>query len=251
MLRFKLPHHSFFTEKRRLIHMLGNKRNAIGILGGVFDPIHRGHIETARSIKELLKLKELHLLPTYKPPHKTPSASAYHRMKMVELVAKYEPSMRVNYCEYQRESVSITIDTIEALRQENPNSPICFIVGMDSLETLTTWDRWKDIIKSVHLVVTSRPHYAMPTSGEVIEFLKPHITTDLWQPHDSLAGKVMFLKPNSQFNISSTLIRKKLLAGADISDLVTKEVYDYIRRNQLYGVKNYLLDSVRLPSINK
>ncbi|HYF98115.1 MAG TPA: adenylyltransferase/cytidyltransferase family protein, partial [Coxiellaceae bacterium] len=58
----------------------------IGILGGTFDPIHKGHIEIARSIQNSFRLSELYLLPSFIPPHRSqPGASATERLAMLDL----------------------------------------------------------------------------------------------------------------------------------------------------------------------
>src|SRR5512137_1501542 len=106
---------------------------ALGILGGTFDPIHYGHLELAREVKEAAGLAEVRLVPAGDPPHRgAPVASAMHRLAMVELALAEYRGLAVDACEIQRPGRSYTVLTLEALRAADPAAALALIVGADA-----------------------------------------------------------------------------------------------------------------------
>ena len=133
-------------------------KTAIGILGGTFDPIHYGHLTPAREAMQALGLEHIRLMPNHIPPHRPqPVASSEQRLAMVTLAASEFGGFQVDDRELRRQSPSFTFDTLRQLRHELPDTPICFLIGMDSLLSLPTWHRWQELTDYAHLVVSVRP----------------------------------------------------------------------------------------------
>ena len=117
--------------------MIESQNTAIGFLGGTFDPIHFGHLRPALEIQHALKLQSLYLMPNYIAPHKSNTlATPKQRIEMVELAIQTTPYLKINTQELLRESPSYTVDTLKLLKEQYPDTPICFIMGMDSLFSL-------------------------------------------------------------------------------------------------------------------
>ena len=130
----------------------------IGIFGGTFDPIHYGHLRPAQEAMQKLALAELRFVPAAQPPHRPPPlASAAQRLAMIELAIRDLPGFRADDRELQRGGLSYTVLTLESLRAELGNTPLCLLVGADQFRNFETWHRWQEIPDLVHLVVLNRP----------------------------------------------------------------------------------------------
>ncbi len=146
---------------------LKNKKTpnaGIGIFGGTFDPIHIGHVKSIDAVATWLHLDKVLIIPAHIPPHKTdsnitPKATSAQRATMVELAIADKPLFYCDRRELNRNGPSFTIDTLKELKATYPNQPLYFVIGMDSLQTFTTWHKYKEILSLCHLVVNTRPNY--------------------------------------------------------------------------------------------
>jgi len=211
-------------------------KQAIGILGGTFDPIHYGHLRTALELYQALDLAEVRLIPCYQPVHrKTPAASPEQRLAMVQTAVANEPGLKVDTCEIERKGPSYTIDTLKHLRETLPTTPLCLIMGIDALLHFPSWHRWEDILKLAHLVVAHRPQYQLPQTGTVAELLKSCLTKQVARLHDKLSGHIL-LHPVTPLDISATDIRKQIAHGRSPEFLLPDSVYDYIKQHGTYSI---------------
>jgi len=217
-----------------------NKVNgaAIGFLGGTFDPIHFGHLRPAIEIQQALNLKSLFLMPNYIAPHKAKSlASTQQRIDMVKLAIQDTPSLQIDTQELLRNSPSYTIETLKLLRQQHPTTPICFIMGMDSLINFDTWYQYQEILNYCHIVVSHRPGWKPQFNEVVTALLSAHQTTDSKQLHLTLCGKIYFQK-TTQLAISSSQIRELAAQHNSIQFLTPAVVCEYIQTQQCYAPDN-------------
>jgi nicotinate-nucleotide adenylyltransferase len=139
----------------------------LGLYGGTFDPIHKGHLHV---ITELLKrniVDQLLLVPAGEPRlrENSPQASGADRRTMCQLaINDLEPEIRskvmVNPIEILRMGPSYTIDTVEAIKQTYPDDEIVLIVGTDAYEKIDQWHRVDELMTMVTLEVIQRPGYA-------------------------------------------------------------------------------------------
>src|SRR5690606_15909888 len=121
---------------------LGARR--IGLLGGTFNPVHIGHLRAALEVVEFLRLDELRLVPSARPPHReTPQVSAEQRLAMVALAVADEPALSVDDRELRRDKPSYTVDTLESLRAElAADDQVFLLLGWDAFCGLPSWHRW-------------------------------------------------------------------------------------------------------------
>ena len=118
----------------------------LGIFGGTFDPIHLGHLELAREVRDALELAAVRLIPAGDPPHRAaPVATAIHRLAMVELAIEDLPGLEVDRREIDRPGRSYTVLTLESLRAEDSARPLALIVGADAFAGFPDWYRWREI----------------------------------------------------------------------------------------------------------
>ena len=208
--------------------------NAIGLLGGTFDPIHVGHLRPAIALLEHLNLSEVRLLPNYIPPHKaTPDSSPEHRLNMVQLAAELTPQLVVDDRELKRNRPSYTLDTLKELRLELPTTPLCFLMGMDSLCQLDQWHGWQELLDYAHLVVSHRPGWQPAFTANIAALLAAHATVEPNQLHRQLHGCI-YLFDSPQLDISSTHIRNCIKTGNNPQYLLPEPVLNYIRDKGLY-----------------
>ncbi len=207
---------------------------AIGFLGGTFDPIHFGHLRPALEIQQALNLQSLYLLPNYIAPHKEKSlANTQQRIEMVKLAIQETPELQLNTQELLRSTPSYTIDTLKLLRQQYPETPICFIMGMDSLINFDSWYQYQEILDYCHIVVSHRPGWD-PTFNEVVSaLLTKHQIQNPALLHSALAGYIYF-QSTSQLAISSSQIRDLLAAKRSINFLTPQSVCTYIKEQHCY-----------------
>lgn len=211
-------------------------QQAIGLLGGTFDPIHFGHLRSALEIHQALDLAQVRLIPCYQPVHrKLPVASPEHRLAMVQHAIADEPALTVEDCEILRKGPSFTIDTLEYLQKNCPDTPLCLIMGIDALLGFTSWHRWEDILKIAHLVIAHRPQYQLPQTGIIAELLKQRLKHEASELHASIAGNIFF-HPVTPLEISATDIRKQIAMRRSPRFLLPDSVYHYIEQHGVYSI---------------
>jgi nicotinate-nucleotide adenylyltransferase len=207
----------------------------IGIFGGTFDPIHFGHIHTAKQAAHWLNLDELFLLPSHIPPHKTKtSANAQQRLNMVELICGQDPMLTLDKRELTKDSPSYTFETLKEIRRELSDAQLFFIVGMDSLLSFSTWHKYQKILSLCHLVVNSRPDYTVDKGNiELMQLLASHKFSHPDELQQQKTGGIL-LHDTKDWHISSTDIRKKIKNNHNCDDLLPKAIISYINKEQLY-----------------
>lgn len=212
-----------------------HKKNAIGFLGGTFDPVHFGHLRPALEIQQALKLQALYLMPNYIAPHKSKSlASVEQRIEMVKLAIQETPDLQLTTQELLRSSPSYTIDTLKQLHKDNPTTPICFIMGMDSLIQFDTWYQYQDILNYCHLIISHRPGWTPQFNKTVSEIVEKNQVHNPELLHQTLSGCIYF-QTTSQLAISSSQIRDLLAANQAIDFLTPASVCHYIKENHCYS----------------
>jgi nicotinate-nucleotide adenylyltransferase len=134
-----------------------------GVFGGMFDPIHYGHLRTAHELHELLGLERIAFIPAGDPPHRAaPLADAATRLAMVRAAVGEDDRFLVDERELKRAGPSYTVLSLEELRAERQAQPIVLILGMDAFAGLERWHRAGELIGLAHVVVALRPRVARP-----------------------------------------------------------------------------------------
>ena len=181
----------------------------IGIFGGTFDPIHHGHLILAREALETLALEVVVFIAAAASPHKPDfeSAAAAVRLEMIRAAIEGEPRFAFDDMELERPSPSYAIDSVEALRQREPDAEFFYLVGEDNVARLNTWHRFAELEKLVQFIVLDR-------TGRKGAYPYPVIRRHL--------------------DISATDIRNRVATGRSIRYLVPPAVETIIRERQLY-----------------
>lgn len=207
----------------------------IGIFGGTFDPVHLGHLRTGFELLQLLSLAELRWIPVGDPGHREPPlAGAELRLAMLRAAVADQPGFVVDDREMRRRGPSFTIDTLEELRAELPDRPLCLVLGMDAFLGFTRWRRWQDILGLAHLVVAHRPGWDRPAEDALAALLAARCTTVASDLHATLAGRI-YVHAVTQLEISSTGLRDIITAGQDPRFLVPESVRAIILETGCYA----------------
>jgi nicotinate-nucleotide adenylyltransferase len=197
----------------------------VGLFGGSFDPIHRGHIEPVREARRALGLDRVIYLPTARPPHKPGRAlaPAHARYAMVELALLDEEGLYASAHELTLDRPAFTIETLEHFRRQMPEAELFLLIGGDSLAELHQWFRWREIPQAARLAVLARPGWDLDAPSldpEVAELAR--------------TGRVLLLR-QAPVDVSSTRLRELLAAGLPlppgaVPDLVVR----YLQKYALY-----------------
>jgi nicotinate-nucleotide adenylyltransferase len=213
---------------------------AIGILGGTFDPIHYGHLRLAEEMLELAKLQQVRIIPAGTPPHRnTPHASARDRSDMVRLAISDQPGFVLDEREVLRTGRSYTVETLRELRAElGHQQPLCLLMGGDAFLGLHTWHQWEQLFDLAHIIVGFRPGYALEERihGAMAD-VQRHYRQRLCQvenmSREPCGGIAELAIP--RLEISATMIRERVTQRRSIRYLLPNAVANYIHNHNLYA----------------
>ena len=179
--------------------MLKNNLENIGILGGSFDPPHKGHLYISTYSLKVLKLKKIIWVITKKNPLKeNPFFSLAMRKKLCNKIIKKHKKIHLKHYENKLKSTK-SITLVRYLKKKS-NYKIFFIIGSDNLINFHKWKNYKELLKLCNLVVFSRKGFDTKAKKSVIiKHLK--------------SKNIKFLK-NLKIDISSTQLRKKIINGS-------------------------------------
>ena len=193
----------------------------IGIYGGAFNPVHKGHIKLAEEVKAKAHLDKIIIMPSGLSPHKSSHSlvDSTHRLEMCRLAFDGEDYI-VSDLEIRREGKSYTVDTVTELKQIYPDDELYLIMGSDMLLCFDRWYRYEDILSMVTICATTR-------QGDIsLDELKRYSRDVL--------GKETFIIDFEPFECSSTKVRDALISGQDTACLIPEKVLLYIIEKGLY-----------------
>ena len=173
-----------------------SKRNytKIGILGGTFDPPHKGHLYISKIALKKLKLNRLIWIVTKKNPLKRkPYLSTKVRMNLSKKITGKEKKIFVRYYDNKVKSIN-TFNLLNYIKKRNKKTKLFFLIGADNLAKFHKWTNWKKIPKLAKIVIFPRQNYS-------IKSLKPIASK-------KLNKKDLIYINSKKINISSSLIRK-------------------------------------------
>lgn len=193
-----------------------------GVMGGTFDPVHKGHTELAEHAQQELGLEDVLWITAGDPWRKgdrriTPTR---HRLAMVQLAIEGHPTWLTSTVEIDRSGPTYTVDTLRELRARQGGDSYTLIVGQDALEDLPNWHEPTRLLELADLAVATRGGHTLPPAE--LDSLVP-----------GLSGRVTWLHmPLMPF--SATQVRSLASRGAPLSDSVPQGVEAYIREHRLY-----------------
>ena len=190
----------------------------LGILGGTFDPPHAGHLAAALAVQTQVALDELVLMVANEPWQKVGDrqvTAAQVRFEMTKALVAGISGLRADDREIRRGGPTFTVDTLEEILGEEPDSEIFLIVGADTANRLETWHRASDVVRLSTIVIVNRDDSTNAAPG----FLRD--------------AQVVNVSMNP-VDVSSSAIREAVARGESINSLTSSSVASIVRDRSLY-----------------
>jgi nicotinate-nucleotide adenylyltransferase len=196
----------------------------VGLLGGLFSPPHHGHVIAAQEARIQLDLDEVWLLPVANPPHREMDPDTDPgdelRLNMCRLAIIGQPGLQVSTIEVDRGGTSYTVDTLESLAESNPDTEFTLIIGADQAMAFGNWRDPERIGALAEIAVATRvDHDRAQALSEVTR---------------ATGGKEPRGIDMPRVDISSSLIRERLIGGATVAHLVPAGIAELIEEKELY-----------------
>ena len=189
------------------------------ILGGSFNPVHLGHLFLADAVLGSLGYDRIILIPAFQSPFKlgAETASPQDRMDMLASSISADSRLTLDDCEIRRQGVSYTIDTLAEIQEKyRPEGKPGLILGDDLAETFHKWHNAPAIAEKADIIIARR--LFGPESRDGFNFPYPYRGMN-----------------NEIINISSQLVREKILKGENWRYLVPGGARYIIEDRGLYG----------------
>lgn len=193
----------------------------IGIFGGTFDPIHRGHTALACHIRETVGLDEVWFLVTPQNPWKKDArlSADEHRLQMVRIALEGKTGLKASDYEFHLPKPSYSYQTLRRLREDFPQHSFTLIIGADNWRAFGNWSHPEEILQ--HHPVVVFPRDGRDSLDADVKGLDTHRVTFIDAP----------LLP-----YSSTEVRRRLAEGLSVHDMVEENVENYLRAHNIYKV---------------
>jgi nicotinate-nucleotide adenylyltransferase len=224
----------------------------IGLFGGTFDPVHRGHLALARAAMERCKLHRVCFVPAAVPPHKQerPLAPFAHRFAMLALATANEKVFVPSLLEAPQnggkkdhaEKPNYSIDTVRRLKQSFKNADrLFFLIGMDAFADIAKWHQAEALFRECDFIVAGRPGYSLADVAKALpESLRPR--DEVMKPFHKQEAEGDLMLPGVRIHLlgdlkqpaSATAIRQGAAAGKALGRFLDPPVAEYIKKMGLY-----------------
>lgn len=218
----------------------------VGLFGGTFNPIHRGHFQAALDVLHAAALDRIYFVPSALPPHKSTGklASAQDRLEMVRLTLDEHPLLKVCTAEIERSGPSYSIDTVRQCKAALPaDGRLFFLLGVDAFLEIDTWKSFQCLFEETAFIVMSRPGKGGLWSPDLCNTVESYAQRciasgyALSENRDMLAHaskQPIYLVPVTPVEIASSRIRHMLRQGLPVVEWVAPPVAHYIQARGLY-----------------
>lgn len=219
----------------------------IGLFGGTFDPVHRGHLAVARAAATRFALRQVLFVPASKPPHKSVARTPFlHRFAMLTLALQDDQDFIPSLLEAPdgTDRPSYTLDTVHRAQEElGRAAKLYLILGIDAFQEIAIWHKAVELLRTVEFIVASRPGWSLgDVAGALPGPLRPSKAVLKTFARGTGAGDVVLdqgrvhlhLLPEVKVPFSSTAARAAATHGRSLARFVAPAVAAYIRKLRLY-----------------
>jgi nicotinate-nucleotide adenylyltransferase len=178
-----------------------------------------GHLAAALEVRATMGLDRVDFLVANDPWQKSSDrvvSPAVVRLEMVRAMVEGRDGLGVDDREIRRGGLTYTVDTLEDLAKEQPETDVFLIVGQDTANRISTWHRYEEVLALSTLVIVNRADNDA-------------------QHSEMLSGARVHNVSMPAVDVSSTRVRASVAAGEDMIGLTTDAVAEVIRRHGLYG----------------
>lgn len=195
----------------------------LGVYGGTFDPVHRGHLAVARSVRKAFDLSQVLFIPARQSPLRDPPlASARDRLAMVRRAIEGTPGFEASAIDIERSGPSYMVDTLQGLASQFPGAEFFLILGADAVGELPAWRHAERILTAAQIIAVPRPGHATEIPQEVLAL----------HPNGDKRIHVHRMPP---VDIAASRIRAQCAQGRPIDAWAPRAVAEYIAAHQLYA----------------
>jgi len=233
----------------------------IGLFGGSFDPIHRGHVALARAAVERCSLRQVLFVPVGLPPHKQsqPLTPFVHRYSMVAMAVQDDKQFVPSLLEAPPDAgvrapgqsksgapaqaiPNYSIETVRRLKKTLKKSDrLFFLIGIDAFRDIAKWRESRALLAECEFIVASRPGYSLRDVAESLpeELRPPEAVTKPFQKQPAtgdlvLPGLSIHLLEGVRQDVSATTIRAAAAQGKPLARWLDPRVAEYVKKTGLY-----------------
>ena len=189
------------------------KKKIIAVFGGAFNPPTIAHIELAKQVlKEMKNIEKVIFVPVSTKYNKSGLASDEDRYQMLKAICDEEENLEVSSIELDSNRQLYTIETLEKMKDANPNNDIYFIIGTDNLKDLATWHTADKLLQEFKMIVLERDNDNINEIINKDSFLK--------QYKDSF----IILNNINKINLSASFVRELVKKGESIHGMVPETI---------------------------
>ena len=206
--------------------------DTIGIFGGAFDPVHKGHVSSIIELKDKLDFSELKIIPCNIPAQKEKTiASNSERLEMLKLAFDEFDNINIDSFELDKKGISYTVDTLEAITKKSKSGQhLTLIMGLDAFINLTSWKNYERILELSSILILKRPNYELKKN--YLAQFERELTDDLEIFLNSKGKIILFTL--TQLDISSSEIKKAIKNNKSCEDYLDKKVLEFINDKSIY-----------------
>lgn len=202
------------------------EKDTIVVFGGSFNPPHNSHFSTAQQVlNQYEQVEKVVFIPVNKKYEKDGLEENKHRYNMLKLVIDKNSNFMLSDVDMNTERSLYTIETLEEIEKCFSNKKIWFLIGSDNLKEIHTWKRAEDLVSKYKILVMERNEDKIEEIIAENELLKKY------------KENIIKLEEEIRSNFSSTYIRSQIKKQKSVKYLMPDEVYEYIKRNNLYILK--------------
>ena len=207
-------------------------RECFFILGGTFNPIHRGHLYILEHLSRLYPQSNRMLMPNKHPEYKKVMVGYVDRVNMIKASIK-GTDIKMSTMEIDREDGdSLTIDTVRELRLQYPNAALIWVLGDDAMNSIDQWQGWDELVNFVHLYVM--PREGLAVSQAVQAMMTERQVKEASELCKTACGLIYVDERFKKVATSASQVRDELGQNNRCDQWLTDAVRRYIERNHLY-----------------
>lgn len=197
-----------------------------GFFGGSFNPVTNAHINLANLVVEKYNLDKLIFVPVGNKYQKQNLVDEHHRFEMLKIATSNYKKLEVSDIELNLPYALTTLQAFKRIEENYRNITPYFIIGSDNLIKLTMQPDFEFLAKNYKYIVLQRGISA-----------KEQISSNVVLKHNEVNFNILEKNPYEQ--VSSTDVRNNLTDGIKLKDMISNEVYEYIKKMKLYNTDKF------------
>lgn len=200
-----------------------NKRDTVVVFGGSFNPPINSHFSIAQQVlNEYEQVDKIVFIPVNKKYEKDGLLENKHRYNMLKLITDKNENFIVSNIDMNGSRSLYTIETLEEIQKQYKDKNVWFLIGSDNLKELHTWKRAEELVSKYKILVMER------NKDKILDIIEKNELLSCYKEN------ITKLSEEIRSNYSSTYIRSQIKKNKSIRYLMPDEVYEYIKRNNLY-----------------